>query len=347
MKASDKRPLGRTGLDVTVASYGGGSVGNFGRFLTTAQAQEILAAAWDAGIRYFDTAPFYGRGRSERRIGAFLEEKPRDEFVLSTKVGRLLRPAPGGAEEDGLFINPSPFDPYWDYSYDGVMRSFEHSLHRLGMDRIDLLYVHDIGSRLHGDDAENQLRILKGGGIRALEELRSSGAIGGYGLGVTEVDVCSDCLDYADPAAFLLAGRFTLLEQAEAMPLLAKCRERGVSLVIGAVFASGILATGPVEGARYDYAPADAAMLDRVRRLEAICARHGVPLSAAALQFPLAHPAVATVLLGAGSLRSLGQCIAGLEADIPQALWDELAQEGMIGADGPDFGGMQWREGKR
>lgn len=332
MKPSDRRPLGKTGLEVTIASYGGGSVGNFGRRITNAEAAAILDAAWEAGIRYFDTAPFYGRGRSERRIGAFLSEKPRDDFVLSSKVGRLLRPAPGGAEEDGLFLDPSPFDPFWDYSYDGVMRSYEFSLHRLGLDRIDILYVHDIGERLHGEDAAKQLQTLQQGGIKALEELRSSGAIKGYGLGVTEVGVCLDCLDYADPCAFLLAGRFNLAEQTEALPLLDKCLDGGVSLVIGAVFASGILATGPVPGALYDYAPATDDMLERVRRLEAICADHDVALSAAALHFPLVHPAVASVLLGAGTLRSLTQCIAGMQARMPGSLWEELLREGLIEA---------------
>jgi len=331
MKGSDKRPLGQTGLEVTVASYGGGSVGNFGRLLSNREAQDILDAAWAGGIRYFDTAPFYGRGRSERRIGAFLEEKPRGEYVLSTKVGRLMDPAPGGAEEDGLFLNPSPFDPRWDYSYDGVMRSYADSLQRLGLVRIDLLYVHDIGERLHGEDADRQLAILKQGGLKALEELRSSGAIAGYGLGVTEVGVCLHCLDYGDPAAFLLAGRYTLVEQAEAMPLLDACQDRGVSIIVGGVFASGILATGPVAGARYDYAPASPEMLARIARMEAICRSHGVSLAAAALQYPLAHPTVTSVLLGAGTLRSLDQCLAGLEADIPDGLWQDLAQAAPAG----------------
>ncbi len=336
MKPSHKRPLGKTGLEVTVASYGGGSVGNFGRHLDNAQALAVLEAAWHSGIRYFDTAPFYGRGRSERRIGAFLDEKPRDEFILSTKVGRLLQYKPGGAEGDGLFLNPSPFDPYWDYSYDGVLRSYDHSLHRLGLDGIDILYVHDIGSRLHGKDAPRQMKILQEGGLKALEELRSSGAIRGFGLGVTEVNVCLDLLDYCDPDAFLLAGRYTLLEHVEAQPLLEQCLQRSVSLVIGGVFASGILATGAVKGARYDYAPASEEILKRVSRLQSICARHEVELSAAALQFPLAHPAVATVLLGAGTLRSFAQCVAGLASHIPGEFWEELRKEGFVAEAIPD-----------
>jgi D-threo-aldose 1-dehydrogenase len=327
LRAWDGRTLGRTGLEVTVAGYGGGSVGNFGRVLSNRQAERILDAAWAAGIRYFDTAPFYGRGRSERRIGAFLSEKSRAEFVLSTKVGRLLDPAPDGAEDDGLFLEPAPFNPRWDYSYDGVMRSYADSLQRLGLDRIDILYVHDIGRRLHGEAAAAQLEILKHGGVRALEKLRSEGAIRGYGLGVTEIDVCLDCLDYADPDAFLLAGRYTLLAQTEASPLLEACVKREVSLVIGGIFASGILATGAIAGARYDYAPAPPDILERVRRLDQLCRDHATSLSAAALQFPLAHPVVASVLLGAGSVKSLQQCLAGLAAPVSDRLWQALGDE--------------------
>jgi len=251
-------------------------------------------------------------------------EKPRDQFVLSTKVGRLLDSAPGGADEDGIFLDPAPFHPRWDYSYDGVMRSFEHSLHRLGLDRIDILYVHDIGRRLHGNEAPAQIETLKRSGLKALEQLREGGTIAGYGLGVTEIDVCQDCLDYGDPDVFLLAGRYTLLERTEANPLLDVCLKRNVSLVIGGVFASGILATGPVAGARYDYAPAPARILEQVRRLDELCTAHSTTLSEAALQFPLSHPAVATVLLGAGSIRTLRQCLAGLEAEIPDSLWSAL-----------------------
>jgi D-threo-aldose 1-dehydrogenase len=327
---SDKRSLGRTGLEVTIASYGGGSLGNFYRTISNAGALSVLEAAWAAGIRYFDTAPFYGRGRSERRLGSFLSERSREEFVLSTKVGRLLEPARGDIENDGIFYDPSPFNPHWDYSYDGIMRSYEMSLHRLGVREVDILYVHDIGKLLHGDDADFQLRTLKGGGLKALEELRASGEIKGYGLGVTEVEACLDCLDYGDPDAFLLAARYTLLEQRAAQPLLDRCLERTVSLVIGGVFASGILATGAVPGARYFYSPASQEILNHVRRLEAVCARYDIPLSAAALQFPLMHPAVTTVLLGAGTTASLESCITGLSLVIPPAFWKELIEEKLL-----------------
>jgi D-threo-aldose 1-dehydrogenase len=326
--------LGRTGLAVTPAAYGGGSVGNFYRRISNGEAHAVLDAAWDAGIRYYDTAPFYGRGRGERRLGMFLDGKPRDSFVLSTKVGRLLAPAKGHLEEDGIFYDLSPFNARYDYSYDGVMRSHEASLQRLGLDRIDILYVHDIGRALHGGDADAQLKTLKLGGLKALEELQRAGDIKGYGLGVIEVEACLDCLDYGDPDAFLLAARFTLLDQHDVKPLLRRCTERKVSLVIGGVFNSGILATGAVEGARYNYSAASPEILERVRKIEAVCQHHGVPLAAAALQFPFSQPAVASVLLGVGTVPSLERSMAGLKHSIPGALWGDLIKERLLD---PDF----------
>ena len=246
------RPLGRSGLNVTVASLGAGGLGNFFRRISNAEAAALVEAAWNAGIRYMDTAPFYGRGRSERRLGLSLGDQPRDSYVLSTKVGRILTPAPGGAEEDGIFYDPSPFNSSYDYSYDGVMRSFEMSLQRLGLSRIDILLVHDIGLFLHGADAPRQLDIFKNGGLKALEHLRSTGAIRAYGLGVNEIAACLECLDYGNPDVFLLAGRFTLLEQDAVRPLLDACGTRGASIVVGGVFNSGILATGDTPDARYN-----------------------------------------------------------------------------------------------
>ncbi len=329
MEVSARRPLGASGLEVTVASYGGGSLGNFYRRLDNSEATALLEAVWASGIRYFDTAPFYGRGRSERRLGAFLESLPRDEFVVSTKVGRLLDPARGGAQEDGIFLDPAPFNPRYDYSYDGVMRSHEDSLQRLGLDRVDILYVHDIDAMIHGEDHAARLRTLQDSGVRALEELRSSGAIAAYGLGVNQVETCMACLDYADPDAFLLAGRYTLLEQHASLPLLDACLDRKVSIVAGGVFNSGILATGPVPGAHYNYGEASGEVLEVVGQMQALCREHGVELAAAALQFPLSHPAVASVLLGVGTPASLQRNIEGLRCEIPDALWQSLSGLGM------------------
>jgi D-threo-aldose 1-dehydrogenase len=328
--ATAQRELGRSGLKVTVASLGAGGLGNFYRRISNAEAAELLAVAWDAGIRYMDTSPFYGRGRSERRLGAFLEEKPRGSYVLSTKVGRILTPAPGGAQEDGIFYDPSPFNSSYDYTYDGVMRSFESSLQRLGLASVDVLLVHDIGVALHGADAGAQLAALKNGGLKALQELRDRGDIRAYGLGVTEIEACLDCLDYADPDVFLLAGRFSLLEQQAAKPLLSRCLSRGASVVVGGVFNSGILATGAILAARHNYGPASEDVKSVVRKFEAVCARHAIPLSAAALQFPLENPAVASVLLGVGTISSLRRCIDSLNTKIPPEFWAELIAEKLL-----------------
>jgi D-threo-aldose 1-dehydrogenase len=324
-----RRSLGRSGLEVTQAGLGAASLGNFYRIVSNAESDALLETAWQRGVRYFDTAPFYGRGRAERRLGRFLETKPRDSFVLSTKVGRLLVPAPQGAEEDGIFLNPPPFNSRYDYTYEGVMRSFEMSLQRLGLARIDILLAHDIGMMLHADDAARQLRLFKEGGLRALEELRARGDIRAYGLGVNEVEACFDCLDYGNPDLFLLAGRLTLLEQG-AQPLLERCRQRGVGIVAGGIFNSGILATGPVPGAHHDYGPASADVLRKVADIELVCSRHGVALATAALQFVLSHPAVATVLLGVGTLGSLNRCLDAVRAKVPASLWDELVAQGLL-----------------
>lgn len=327
---SDKRPLGSSGLDVTVASYGGGSLGNMFHAIADDEVTAILQGAWDAGVRYFDTAPFYGRGRSERRTGCFLDGKPRDEYVLSSKVGRLLVPAKGQFEDDGIFINPAQFNSRYDYSYGGVMRSYEDSLQRLGLDKIDILYVHDIGGLIHGDDAPMQLATLKKGGLVALEELRAAGDISGYGLGVNEVDACLDCLDYGNPDAFLLAGRYTLLEQKAAKPLLDRCLQTNTSLVVGGVFNSGILATGAVKGARYNYTEASEKVLAIVAEMEAICNEFSVKISSAAMKFPLTHPAVASVLLGIGSMSSLNRNVEAFNVDIPEELWGALSEMGLL-----------------
>lgn len=332
MEISTRRPLGASGIEVTLASYGGGSLGNFYRRLSNSEAVALLDAVWDSGIRYFDTAPVYGRGRSERRLGAFLGEKPRESYVLSTKVGRLMEPAGGAPEEDGIFLDPAPFNVRYDYSYDGVMKSYEHSLQRLGLDRIDILYVHDIGEVLHGPEAPARLEELQSGGLKALEQLRDQGAISAYGLGVIDVQACLDCLDYGDPDAFLLAARYTLLEQQPALQLLDKCLERKVSVVAGGVFNSGILATGAVAGARYNYAEAPEQVMATVRRLEAVCREQGVDLATAALHFPLTHPAVASILLGVGTVSSLQRNVAGLSAEVPAALWRELVDRGLVDA---------------
>ncbi len=330
MNISDRRPIGRTKLSVTPGGFGGAGIGNLYTPVTRASAEETLSLAWDSGIRFFDTAPYYGQGLSERRIGDFLRSKPRNDYVLSTKVGRLLEPLKGRAVGDFGFSDPLPFMPVFDYGYDGVMRSHEASLHRLGLDRVDILLLHDIGRMTHGAGNDAHFRDAMEGGVKALQELKSAGDIAAFGLGVNEVEICLDALKHADFDCFLLAGRFTLLDQVAAGGLLEQCLARHVSLLIGGVFNSGILVTGPIAGAHYNYGEAPPEILERVRRLQDICARHGVALPAAALQFPRSHPAVATVLLGVVDPGSLERNLSGLATPIPPALWDALVEADLL-----------------
>lgn len=330
MSITERRQVGRTRLSVTAASFGGAGIGNLYQPVARCDAEAALSLAWDSGIRYFDTAPYYGFGLSERRIGDFLRDKPRADYVLSTKAGRLLEPLRGRPTPDCGYADTLPFMPVYDYSYDGVMRSHEASLQRLGLDRIDILLLHDIGRMTHGAANDARFRDAMGGGLKALEQLKSAGDIGAYGLGVNEVEVCLAALEHGDFDCFLLAGRYSLLDQAAAGGLLDRCLARRTSLLIGGVFNSGILATGPIAGARYNYGAAPPEILDRVRRLQAVCADHGVALPAAALQFPAAHPCVATVLLGVADRESLERNLAGLAAPIPPALWDALMEAGLL-----------------
>jgi D-threo-aldose 1-dehydrogenase len=328
------RPLGRSGLDVTTLSFGGAGIGNLYQAVSEEAAHEVLQAAWDAGIRFFDTAPRYGHGLSERRLGDFLRSKPRDSYVLSTKVGRILTPLRGREMGFYGFVDVLPFEQEYDYSYDGILRSHEASLHRLGLDRIDVLYMHDIGVDTHGVEQNAEyFPVAMSGGLKAMQELRASGDVRAIGLGVNEVEVCLQAFDHAEIDAFLLAGRFTLLEQEGARPLLEACVARGTSLVIGGVFNSGILATGAVPGAHYNYAEPPAEIVERVNRLERICRSHGVPLAVAAQRFPLSHPAVASVLIGVSSKRNLDRNMAAMDVAIPDALWADLVSEGLLAPD--------------
>jgi D-threo-aldose 1-dehydrogenase len=323
------RTLGKTGIKVTEIGFGGAPLGNLFAVVTDRDAQATLKTAWDNGCRYFDTAPLYGYGLSERRTGDALREKPRDQFVLSTKVGRLIRP---GMKRDTVadFQSPMPFHGEFDYSYDATMRTFEDSLQRLGLDRIDVALIHDIGRDWHGERQPEMFRNAMNGSAKALAKLKAAGQVGAIGIGVNEADICEDALQAADFDCFLLAGRYTLLEQGAIAELLPFCESRGVGIILGGPFNSGILA-GPVrEGAWHDYAPAPPALLDRARRIEAVCSRHGVPLPAAALQFPLAHPAVASVIPGALAAQEVAENAAHLRRPIPPALWAELRHEGLL-----------------
>lgn len=332
------RPIGRTGLTVPELGFGAASLGNLYHPVPDAEARAAIDAALAAGLRYVDTAPHYGRGLSERRVGDALRLQP--DVVLSTKVGRIMDPDPGitdDRERDG-FRSPMPFRMRYDYTHDGILRSHEHSLQRLGVGSIDLLYVHDIGRYTHGEAADGYWQQLTaGGGLKALERLRDEGSIAGFGVGVNEIAVCLDVMQEARLDAILLAGRYTLLEQEALDALFPACEAAGTSIVIGGPYNSGILATGTRRGGTlyYDYGPAPEAVVARVRAIEGVADRHGVSLPAAALAFVLAHPLVASVIPGIGSAARVAQTVALYQEAIPAAFWQELRSAGLVREDAP------------
>ena len=312
-----KRRIGDTELEVTEYGFGGASLGNLYHVVSRDDAMDALDAAWSAGMRYFDTAPHYGFGLSERRFGDYLRMKPRNSYVLSTKVGRLLTPVPEDQVPKLGFVEPLPFRIDYDYSYDAIMRSVEFSYARLGLNKIDILYVHDIGVYTHGvEKTKVHLRQLLDGGLKALEELKKAGTISAYGLGVNEVQICVDVLRRAPLDCILLAGRYSLLDRSAEAELIPLCHDRKTSLVIGGVFNSGILATGPVAGAHFDYGPATPEIQSKVREMMKIAAAGDYPLAAAALEFPLHEPAVATVLVGTAKASSLTRNMKLLKSKI-------------------------------
>jgi D-threo-aldose 1-dehydrogenase len=317
--------------------FGGAPLGNMFDVVDEETAEAVLVTAWDSGVRYFDTAPHYGSGLSEHRFGTVLRRYPRDRFVLSTKVGRLLRPGDPMTLAHGQFKNALPFAEVYDYTYDGVMRSVEDSLQRLGMHRIDILLAHDLDVWTHGTEAARQERMAEfmGGGYRAMLDLRDAGVVQAIGAGVNETEACHDLALRGDFDCFLLAGRYTLLEQGPLDDFLPLCRERDIALIIGGAYNTGILATGAVEGAYFQYAPAPPEIMARVRRIEAVCAGHGVRLPTAALQFPLGHAAVATVIPGTRSPAEVEQNLAIFAPDVPADFWAELKHEGLLREDAP------------
>ena len=301
MTGIPRRKLGSTGCALPELGFGAAAMGNLYAAIDDTQAAATIDAALAAGLRYVDTAPHYGRGLSERRVGDAL--RGLSDVIVSTKVGRLVEPdatITDDRERDG-FHTAMPFRMRYDYSHDGILRSHEHSLQRLGLARIDLLFVHDIGRVTHGEaDAQYRAQLIQGGGLKALERLRDEGAIAGFGLGVNEVDVCLDLMEEARFDVILLAGRYTLLEQGPLDRFFPACEQAGTAVVIGGPYNSGVLATGSAAAAmpRYNYAPAPNDVLDRVRALESVAERHGVSLAAAALAFVLVHPQVASVIPG-------------------------------------------------
>jgi len=332
------RPIGNTELRVTELGFGAAPLGNLFRTISDGDARDTVTAALEAGITHVDTAPYYGFGLSERRVGDALRGV--DGLVLSSKVGRLLQADSSirGSEPRYGYCSPMPFEPIYDYTFDGVMSSWETSRQRLGLARINILYVHDIGRLTHGEHHEATFRQLTdGGGFRALERLRSEGAIQAFGLGVNETAVCLEAMRHVHLDVLLLAGRYTLLEQGALDALLPACAHSGTSIVIGGPYNSGILATGTRHGGplHYDYEIAPQAVVERARRIEAVCDRFSVPLAAAALQFPLAHPQVASVIPGVGSRAHLERTLSLYKTEIPAALWQELKNEGLLRSDAP------------
>lgn len=314
-------------MEFSALGCGTGPLGNLYSAISDEEAHQTLSAAWDAGMRYFDTAPQYGLGNSERRVGCFLRTRPRDQYVLSTKVGRLLKRC---KPEERLGIGkwfdvPSRTEVY-DYSYDGVLRSIEFSLERTGLDRFDIIFAHDLDTVTHGSEATRNYYIEQfiSGGYRALLELREQGVISAFGAGVNEWQACSLLAKRCDIDLFLLAGRYTLLEQEPLTQLFPECVERGIGIVLGGAFNSGILATGAKPGAWFNYDPAPQHILDRVSRIERVCAKYSVRLIEAALQFPLAHPAVVTLIPGAKNPGEARGALDLLNASIPPEFWTEL-----------------------
>lgn len=316
-------------LAVPELGFGTAPLGNLYREIADDEARATIAAAFDAGLAYADTAPHYGLGLAEKRLGAALAP----HTIVSTKVGRVLIPAEGPfPPERNAFHTREPFEPVYDYTHDGILRSHEDSLRRLGRDRVEILYVHDIGRQTHGDAHPAMLaQLFEGGGFRALQRLRGEGAIDAFGIGVNETEVALELMDRVRLDVILLAGRYTLLEQGALSLFLPRCEAEAIAVVIGGPYNSGLLAGGGT----YNYAPASASIAARAQAIEAVCERHGVLLGTAALQFPLAHPAVASVIPGLASAKEVSQTVLRYQTPIPSALWEELKAEYLLAAEAP------------
>jgi D-threo-aldose 1-dehydrogenase len=330
-KVAQRRTIGRHGLHVTGLGLGTAPLGGMYSDLTEEEALATVVAAMEAGIRFFDTAPHYGHTKAEHRLGDALRRYPRDQYVLSTKTGRHYVPRKNPYDGSEGWQNPLPFEAIYDYTYDGVLRSFEDSQQRLGIPEIDILLIHDIGRVTHGDKNPHYWKQLtEGGGFRALDELRAAGVVKAVGLGVNEGAAVLEMMADFDIDCALLAGRYTLLEQATLEDLLPACEARGVKILLGGAFNSGILARGVEGDLKFNYVAAPTEVIERVGHIEAVCRAHDVPIAAAALQFPYAHPAVATVLTGARSVAELRENVASFQRPIPASLWTALRDEGLL-----------------
>lgn len=341
MSASSGRPLlfpacAGNGLRI---GLGGAPLGNLFAPVAEADARALVDAAWASGCRSYDTAPHYGHGLSERRLGDALRGHARESFVLSSKVGRLLSARADAPRDQHGYVDTLPFVQHWDYGAAGTRRSLEDSLQRCGLARIDVLYIHDIDAATHGERAPQVLRQVLDETLPTLQAMKREGLVRAIGLGVNDVQVVRDVLRDADIDALLLAGRYSLLDHTALAALLPECLARGVHIALGGVFNSGILATGVVSSPQgtpsFNYAPAADEWIARTRRIEARCAEHGVPLRAAALQFPLAHPAIEIVMLGARRIAEWDDAVAMLQHTIPPAFWQALRHDGLIPEEAP------------
>lgn len=326
----ETRKLGRTSVEVTTLGLGAATLaGNMAK-LSDDEARAVGVVAWDKGVRYFDTAPFYGYGRAEHIVGDVL--RGREGWDLSTKVGRRLKPRRGPQKSDDQWMLPLPFEPWFDYSYDGVMRSYEDSLQRLGLNHIDILLIHDIDFHTHGQEVQPAMhKAAMEGAQKALAELKRAGDIKAVGLGVNEAKPIADALPHGDWDCFLLAGRYTLLEQDPLDSLFPALEKHGASIIIGGPFNSGVL----VGRDTWNYARAPQQVMDRVKAIARVCDAHEVPLAAAALQFPLAHPIVSSIIPGPRSAAEFEQIVSWWTSPIPPSLWSDLKTEGLIAAAAP------------
>jgi D-threo-aldose 1-dehydrogenase len=322
-RATTRARLGGSDVEVTRLALGTAPLGGWPAATEPATAVATIRAAWEAGLRFFDTAPLYGHGLSESWLGEVLPDLPRDEFSLATKVGRLLRGVP--ASEPVLFQGTPPVNPVYDFGYDATVRSLSESLERLRLDRVDVAHIHDPDD--HYDEAMS-------GAYKALRELRASGVVRAVGAGMNQTQMLTRFAQEGEFDCFLLAGRYTLLEQTALDDLLPACAERGISVIAGGVFNSGVI-VDPGPGAHYNYAPADAAIVARCRRIADVCQSHGTPVKAAALQFPLGHPAVACVLTGVRTPDELAENLRAFEFPIPASLWLDLKREGLLAENAP------------
>jgi D-threo-aldose 1-dehydrogenase len=339
LNPSEQRKLGRSPVKTTILGFGGSTIGNIDgvRVVSQTDALSAIQTAWDRGIRYFDTAPLYGAGLGEQRMGHAIRQHSRETYTISTKVGAILKPLPPDTTDKGRFTNRLPFEVVYDYSYDATLRSVEDSMQRLGLNRFDIALIHDIDAYTHGVEGQKRKFIeAMEGAYPALEKLRREGVIQAIGVGVSSWEVCQECVRSCNFDCFILAGRYTLLEQKSLETFLPLCQDRNIGVIAAAPYNSGILVYGAVDGVHYNYAPASSLILEKTRRIESVCARHGVTLAAAALQFPLGHPAVSSVLPGPRTPAQVETSVKLFKEIIPEDFWEDLKEEQLIDAETPN-----------